>query len=201
MINLPYAFDALEPVIDKQTMEIHYGKHYKGYVDKLNQVLESATEFHQKSLEELLRDLDSLPTSIHDGVRDFGGGVYNHELFWQVMSPENQKPSDDFMKKIDRDFGSFDSFKESMNKIAKTLFGSGWAWLCTDKGGNLIVMGTKNQDSPLTEGLYPLLCIDVWEHAYYLKYQNRRPEFVDNFWDIINWRYVEKRYENRKNNI
>ena len=158
--------------------------------------LEGAPELRERQLEDLLRDLNSLPAGpVHDGVRNFGGGVYNHELFWKSLSPEKkQKPSEDFMKKIERDFGSFDSFKEAFNEVAKKLFGSGWAWLCADKNGNLTIIGTQNQDSPLTEGLYPLLCFDVWEHAYYLKYQNRRPEFVDALWDIINWKFVEDRY-------
>ncbi len=196
MMVLPYAFDSMEPQIDKRTMEIHYDKHYRGYVDKFNKTLDGEPELRGRSFQDLLRNLNSLSAgTIHDGVRDFGGGVYNHELFWNVLSPEkNQKPSDSFMKKLERDFGSFDSFKEAFNKVAKTLFGSGWAWLCTDKDGNLTVMGTRNQDSPLTEGLYPILCFDVWEHVYYLKYQNRRPEFVDVLWDIINWKFVENRY-------
>ena len=197
MIPLEYAFNALEPIIDERTMEIHYGKHYKGYVDKLNAVLKGADEEYQKmELEELLSDLNSLPSGpIHDGVRDFGGGVYNHGLFWKVMSPKKQELPKDFAEKLKKYFGSFEAFKEEFNKTAKVLFGSGWAWLCIDKGGNLVVMGAKNQDSPLTEGLYPLFCIDVWEHAYYLKYQNRRADFVDDFWDIVNWEFIEKRYD------
>lgn len=197
MIPLAYAFNALEPTIDERTMEIHYGKHYKGYVDKLNKTLEGAgKDIQSMELEEMLRSLDSLPAGpIHDGVRDFGGGVYNHELFWKVMSPKKQEPSKEFSARIKKDFGSFESFKDIFNKTAKNWFGSGWAWLCTDKNGKLVVMGTLNQDSPLTEGLYPILCIDVWEHAYYLKYQNRRADFVDDFWNIINWEYIAKRYD------
>jgi len=196
MMQLPYAFDALEPVIDAKTMDIHYNKHYKGYLDKFNKVFEHMTDYHDKSFEELLCNLDSLPVIAHDGIRDFGGGVYNHELFWNVMSPKKQKPSEYFLKKIDMNFGSLMSFNEEFNKEANYIFGSGWAWLCTDKTGKLALMGTKNQNSPLEEGLYPILCIDVWEHAYYLKYQNRRAEFVADFWRIINWEYVEKRYQN-----
>jgi superoxide dismutase, Fe-Mn family len=212
MIPLSFALNSLEPVIDERTMDIHYHKHYKGYVDRFNEVLRGVSEqsrvvdditrvvhdaldYQNMSLAELLTNLDTLPDSIREGVRNFGGGVYNHELFWKTLTPERQDPSPEFLAKINDAYGSFDEFKSQLSTVAKTLFGSGWAWLCVNDAGTLAIMGTQNQDSPLSQGLYPLFCIDVWEHAYYLKYQNRRAEFVDALWAHINWSGIEKRYD------
>ena len=191
---LPYAHDALEPTIDKQTMEIHHGKHHNAYVTNLNAALENHPELQSKSVEELLRGINSVPEDIRTAVRNNGGGHVNHTMFWQIMGPKaGGQPSGAIGDAIKSAFGGFDKFKEEFKKAAVGRFGSGWAWLI-DNGGRLSIESSANQDSPLMENKYPLLGLDVWEHAYYLKYQNRRPEYITAFWNIINWPEVENRF-------
>lgn len=192
---LPYAFDALEPYIDAQTMQIHHDKHHAAYVNNLNAALESAdASLRSLDVEELLRRIDQVPESIRTAVRNNGGGHANHSLFWQIMAPNaGGTPSGEVASAITSTFGSFDRFKETFTKAALGRFGSGWAWLVL-KDGKLDVYSTANQDSPLMEGHVPLLGLDVWEHAYYLKYQNRRPEYVENWWNVVNWAEVNRRF-------
>jgi superoxide dismutase, Fe-Mn family len=193
---LPYANDALEPYIDARTMEIHHTKHHQGYINNANAALEKHPELAKKSAEELLRDLASVPEDIRTAIRNNAGGHANHSLFWTVMKPKGGgKPSGDLAATIDKTFGSFDKFKEQFETAAKTRFGSGWAWLSVKKGGGLVVSSTPNQDSPLSEGLTPILGLDVWEHAYYLHYQNKRPDYVSAFWNVVNWDEVGKRFQ------
>jgi len=192
--KLAYAYDALEPHIDARTMEIHHSKHHNTYVTNLNGIVEKTPELAGKSLEALLSDLNAVPEAARMVVRNHGGGTYNHNLFWEFMAPKaGGAPKGELAKAIDASFTSFDSFKGEFEKAATTRFGSGWAWL-VKKGSGLAVVSTANQDSPLSEGLAPILCIDVWEHAYYLKYQNRRPEYITAFWNVINWDAVAARY-------
>ncbi|MAO07630.1 MAG: superoxide dismutase [Alteromonas sp.] len=196
--SLPYAKDALEPHIDAKTMEIHHGKHHAGYTSKLNDAIEG-TPMEGKSIEDILDNLDMN----NKAVRNNGGGFYNHSLFWSVMSPNGGgTPSGALADAINDTFGSFDSFKDTFANAAKSQFGSGWAWLCVHKGGKLDVCGTPNQDNPLMPGVgcggTPILGIDVWEHAYYLNYQNRRPDYVEAFFNVINWDEVSSRYEANK---
>ncbi|HBC02927.1 MAG TPA: superoxide dismutase [Aequorivita sp.] len=196
--KLPYAFDALEPHIDAKTMEIHHDKHHQGYTDKLNDAIKG-TDKEGKTIENILTNLDM----DNKAVRNNGGGFYNHSLFWKVMSPNGGgKPSGDLAKAIDDAFGSFDAFKEKFSEAAKTQFGSGWAWLCVHKGGKVDVCSTPNQDNPLMPkvgcGGTPILGLDVWEHAYYLKYQNKRPDYVGAFWNVINWDEVSSNYAKNK---
>ncbi|HLV53906.1 MAG TPA: superoxide dismutase [Cryomorphaceae bacterium] len=196
--SLPYAHDALEPHIDAKTMEIHHGKHHAGYTNNLNAAIEG-TENANKSIEEILSKVDKLGPA----VRNNGGGFYNHSLFWKILSPNGGgSPSGDLAKAIDSDLGGFDKFKEAFETAAKTQFGSGWAWLLVNKNGKLEVSSTPNQDNPLmpvadVKGT-PILGLDVWEHAYYLKYQNRRPDYVSAFWNVVNWDEVAKNYSNAK---
>ena len=191
--NLPYAYDALEPYIDAQTMIIHHTKHHQAYVDNLNGALAKHPEI-TLNLEALLKDLDNVPADIRNVVRNNGGGVFNHNLFWTILAPaRGQTPSGDLLAAIAKAFGSLDNFKTEFETAAKTRFGSGWAWLIVDADKNLKVVSTPNQDAPLNEGI-PILNLDVWEHAYYLKYQNRRPEYVGNFWNVVNWEEVERLY-------
>ncbi len=186
--TLSYAYDALEPYIDARTMEIHHTKHHQAYIDKLNAALAGRPELADKPLEALLADLDALPTDIRTAVRNHGGGHANHTLFWTVIGPgQGGRPEGDLAAAIERAFGSFDAFKTQFADAAAGRFGSGWAWLVKDKAGKLSIESTANQDSPLMEGKKPLLGLDVWEHAYYLKYQNRRPEYIGAFWNIVNW--------------
>lgn len=192
--TLPYAHDALEPHIDTTTMQIHHGKHHAGYTSKLNAAIEG-TDLDGKSIEDILKNLDMS----NSGVRNNGGGYYNHSLFWQVMSPNGGgKPTGELGDAINSSFGSFDAFKEKFSAAAGSRFGSGWAWLCVHPGGKLEVCSTPNQDNPLMPdtgcGGHPILGLDVWEHAYYLKYQNKRPDYVDAFFNVINWEEVSKRY-------
>lgn len=192
---LPYANDALEPSIDARTMEIHHGKHHAGYTKKLNAALEKHPELMNKSIEELLSDLDSVPEDIRTAVRNNGGGYYNHREFWPAMSPDGGgEPGGELAQAINDAFGSFESFKSEFESAATGRFGSGWAWLALDDG-SLVVTSTPNQDTPLAEGMTPLLGLDVWEHAYYLRYQNRRGEYVSNWWDVVNWDEVASRYQ------
>lgn len=193
--DLPYAHDALEPHIDARTMQIHHGKHHQGYTNKLNAALEGHANLAGKSIEELLGGIDSLPESIKGAVRNNGGGFANHSLFWTVMSPNGGgTPGGDLGAAIDAAFGSFDAFKEKFSGAAGTRFGSGWAWLVVNKAGNLEVYSTANQDSPYMKGDTPILGLDVWEHAYYLNYQNRRPDYVSAFWNVVNWDQVSANY-------
>jgi Fe-Mn family superoxide dismutase len=191
---LPYAFDALEPHIDAKTMEIHHDKHHATYVTKLNEALDKEPGLGDKPLEELLRGIDQVPESIRGAVRNHGGGHHNHSLFWQIMGPDGGgTPTGELAEALQRDFGSFESFKEKLTNAAANQFGSGWGWLVAS-GGKLDVIARPNQDSPLMEGKTPLLGVDVWEHAYYLRYQNRRPDYLSAWWNTINWQAVAQRY-------
>jgi Fe-Mn family superoxide dismutase len=189
--DLGYAYDALEPHIDARTMEIHHSKHHAAYTNNLNTALEKHTNLHGKSAEDLVRDLSSVPEDIRNAVRNNGGGFINHNFFWEIMQPGGAKqPGGKLSQEINGVFGSFDAFKEAIAKAATTRFGSGWAWLIRDKSGKLAVTSTANQDSPISEGQTPLLGVDVWEHAYYLKYQNKRPDYVTAWWNTVNWDVV-----------
>jgi Fe-Mn family superoxide dismutase len=192
---LPYAFDALEPHIDAMTMGIHHDKHHAAYVNNLNKAIAEFPELKKKSVEELVRDLDSIPEKIRTAVRNNGGGHLNHSLFWQMMKKNGGgEPKGELARAIDKTFGGFDKFKEKFTEAATKQFGSGWAWLALTKNKELIVEGTPNQDSPLSTGKTPLLGIDVWEHAYYLKYQNKRPDYINAFYNVINWDFVAARF-------
>jgi Fe-Mn family superoxide dismutase len=192
--DLPYPYDALEPHIDEATMRVHHDKHHQAYVDKANGALEG-TEWADKSVEEVLENLSSLPEGKQGPVRNNAGGHYNHSLFWQMLSPDGGgAPEGELGAAIDSAFGSFDSFKEEFKNAGIARFGSGWAWLVKDSSGALKVTSTANQDAPISNGETPLLGADVWEHAYYLKYQNKRPEYLDAFWNVVNWNYVAERF-------
>ncbi len=192
--DLPYANDALEPHIDARTMEIHHDRHHNTYVTSLNAALDGLDDLASKTVEELISDLDAVPESARTAVRNHGGGHANHSLFWTILGPgKGGAPSGDLAVAIDSTFGSFDAFKDQFAKAAATRFGSGWAWLSV-KGGELAVSSTPNQDSPLMEGATPILGIDVWEHAYYLNYQNKRPDYIAAFWNVVNWDAVAERY-------
>ncbi|WP_284140411.1 superoxide dismutase [Virgibacillus sp. LDC-1] len=196
--ELPYAYDALEPTIDKETMNIHHTKHHNTYVTNLNGAIEGHADLQNKSLEELISNMDAVPADIRTAVRNNGGGHANHSLFWKVLSPNGGgEPTGELADKINGTFGSFDKFKEPFETAAKTRFGSGWAWLVLNNG-ELEVISTPNQDNPLMEGKTPLLGLDVWEHAYYLKYQNKRPDYVAAFWNVVNWDEVTKNYNAAK---
>ena len=197
--DLPYAFDALEPYIDTQTMQIHHDKHHATYVNNLNAAIEKHPNLAGKSLEELLGDLNAVPEDIRMVVRNHGGGTYNHNLFWVFMSPKGGgEPKGALAQAIDAAFGNYTTFRENFEKAANTRFGSGWGWLVAKQDGTLAITSTANQDSPLIEGFTPILGIDVWEHAYYLKYQNRRPEYVSNWWNVVNWEEVARRFDTLK---
>ncbi len=193
--DLPYAHNALEPTIDTQTMEIHHGKHHAAYVANLNKALEGNTDLEGKSIEDLVKDLDAVPENIRGAVRNNGGGHWNHSFFWTIMGPNaGGAPSGDLAAAIDSAFGSFDAFKEQFTTAGMTRFGSGWAWLSI-KNGALVVSSSPNQDNPLMDGSgTPILGVDVWEHAYYLNYQNRRPDYLGAFWNVVNWDAVAERF-------
>ena len=193
--DLPYAYDALEPYIDAKTMEIHHSKHHQAYITKANAALEG-TSFENTSIDELCRNLSDLPENIKGAVRNNGGGHFNHSLFWSILSPKNEssEPSVDLNKAINDSFGSMESLKEEFSNAAATRFGSGWAWLIKEDDGSLSISSTPNQDNPLMEGKTPILGLDVWEHAYYLNYQNRRPDYINAFFNIINWDAVSTLY-------
>ena len=194
---LPYPPDALEPHIDKQTMEIHHGKHHAAYVNNLNAALEKHPDLQSKSVEELIRGLSTVPEAIRTAVRNNGGGHANHTMFWQIMGPNaGGAPTGAIADAINGSFGGFDKLKEELKKAATGRFGSGWAWVI-ESGGKLTVESTANQDSPLMEGKKPVFGIDVWEHAYYLKYQNRRPDYIDAWWNVVNWSEVNKRLQGK----
>ncbi|UYV11451.1 MAG: superoxide dismutase [Phycisphaera sp.] len=196
--DLPYAKDALEPHIDAKTMEIHHGKHHQGYVDKLNAALEGSP-MANKSVEEVLKNINDVPQDKRQAVINNGGGHANHSLFWQVMGPKGGgSPDGDLAKAIDADLGGMDKFKDDFAAAAAGRFGSGWAWLVVDGGGKLQVTSTPNQDSPLMDGHTPILGVDVWEHAYYLNYQNRRPDYVKSWWNVVNWAKVAELYGKAK---
>lgn len=196
--QLPYAYDALEPHIDKETMNIHHTKHHNTYVTNLNNALEGNEELLSKTVEEVISNLDAVPEAARTAVRNNGGGHSNHTLFWQVISPNGGgEPTGELAEAINSKFGGFEGFKEEFSKAATTRFGSGWAWLAVNNG-ELEVTSTPNQDSPLMEGKTPILGLDVWEHAYYLNYQNRRPEYIGAFWNVVNWEEVNNRYNAAK---
>lgn len=185
---LPYGYDALEPYIDSQTMQIHHDKHHQTYVDKLNTALEKYPDLQSKSVEELLKDLDSIPEEIRPAVRNHGGGHSNHSLFWKLMRKDGGgEPGGELGGELEKEFGSFEEFKKKFSEVAVTVFGSGWAWLVRDSAGKLLIVKTPNQDSPVSQGQTPLLGLDVWEHAYYLKYQNRRSEYIEAWWNVVSW--------------
>lgn len=197
--SLSYAHDALEPHIDAQTMEIHHTKHHNGYVTKLNDALAKHQELEDKPVEDLLREISGVPEDIRTAVRNHGGGHANHSLFWTIMKPEGGgEPSGDLAEAIRSAFGNFDAFKDQFSQTAATRFGSGWAWLVVNAAGNPEVLSTPNQDSPFMEGMTPILGLDVWEHAYYLRYQNRRPEYIAAWWNVVNWDEIARRYAEAK---
>tara|TARA_A100001037_G_C15140831_1_gene633602 strand:+ start:1047 stop:1664 length:618 start_codon:yes stop_codon:yes gene_type:complete len=193
--GLGYATDALEPHIDSRTMEIHHGKHHQAYTNNLNAALEHHPELHGHSGEQLLGRLGELPEGIRAAVRNNGGGFVNHKLFWEIMAPGgSNSPTEEISDLLSDSFGSFDEFKKSFSGAAATQFGSGWGWLVVDPDGKLQVMATANQDSPISCNCVPILGVDVWEHAYYLNYQNRRPDYLDAFWNVVNWSEVAEKY-------
>jgi Fe-Mn family superoxide dismutase len=193
--DLPYKHDALAPHIDARTMEIHHGKHHQAYITNANAALEKHANLASKSVEDLLKDLNSVPEDIRTAIRNNAGGHANHSLFWTVLAPNGGgAPDGELGNAIEKAFGGFEPFKQQFETAAKTRFGSGWAWLSVKKDGSLTVSSTPNQDSPLSEGLTPVLGLDVWEHAYYLNYQNRRPDYVGAFWNVVNWAEVAKRF-------
>ena len=195
--SLPYAYDALEPYIDTKTMELHHSKHHATYVEKLNAALDGNSALAEKSIQELLSDLDAIPEEIRMAVRNHGGGHFNHSLFWEMLTPDFIEIKEGKLKSvIDQTFGSLEEFKTKFNTEAASVFGSGWAWLVADANGKLSIKKTANQDNPISEdkSVKILLGVDVWEHAYYLKYQNRRPEYLESFWNVVNWRKVEENY-------
>lgn len=185
--ELPYQYDSLEPYIDEETMILHHDKHYQTYVNNLNTALDKHPELYEYSLTDLLKDTDSLPKDISNAVINNGGGVYNHEFFFDIMTPEKTNLSGNLKSAITRDFGSLDNFKSEFSKAALSVFGSGWAWLVSDSDGKLSIITTKNQDNPISLNLKPIIGIDVWEHAYYLKYKNERSKYIDNWFNLINW--------------
>jgi Fe-Mn family superoxide dismutase len=192
---LPYDFGALEPHIDAQTMQIHHGKHHQAYINNLNAALDKHPELHKKTLEELIRNMNAVPEDIRTAVRNNGGGHHNHSLFWTIMAPKaGGEPSGTLGEAIKQTFGDFAKFKDAVGTAGTTRFGSGWAWLAV-ASGKLEVLSTANQDSPLMDGKTPILGLDVWEHAYYLKYQNRRPDYIGAWWNVVNWPEVQKRFD------
>jgi Fe-Mn family superoxide dismutase len=196
---LPYDYNALEPYIDTQTMQLHHDKHHAAYVTNLNAAVQSHAQFASLPVEQLIQRLNELPENIRTAVRNNGGGHANHSMFWRIMTPNGGgQPGGDLANAINSTFGSFDQFKAAFNDAGVKRFGSGWAWLILDQNGNLQVISTANQDSPLMEGNFPIMGNDVWEHAYYLKYQNRRPEYLNAWWNVVNWNEIEKRYQQAK---
>lgn len=193
--KLPYAFDALEPYIDARTMEIHYTKHHQAYVNNLNAALENHPALQEKTLTDILENLDHVPADVYAAVRNNGGGNYNHSLFWKIMKKDGGgEPKGTMKDLIESNFITFKNFQDEFNTMAKKVFGSGWAWLCLDRNNRLKITSTENQDCPLSEGFKPILGLDVWEHAYYLQYQNKRPDYISAWWHVINWEQVEENY-------
>ena len=198
--KLPYSFDALEPYIDAKTMEIHYTKHHQTYVDKLNEAIKG-TEFEKMEIEEVLKNINKIPQDKKQAVINHGGGHANHSLFWEIMGPKGGGlPKGKIAEEIKKTFESFENFKKQFTDAALKVFGSGWAWLAINSKGKLEIIFTKNQDSPLMNNLNPILGLDVWEHAYYLKYQNKRVEYIASWWNVINWEKVEENFKDAKNN-
>jgi Fe-Mn family superoxide dismutase len=196
--ELPYAYDALEPHIDERTMRIHHDKHHAGYTKKLNAALEGHGDLADKSIDEILANLDAVPADIRTAVRNNGGGYANHKLFWSIMSPDGGgAPAGDLASALDASFGSFDAFKKTFSSTAAGQFGSGWGWLALN-GGDLKILSTPNQDSPVSQGMTPILGVDVWEHAYYLKYQNQRGSYIEAWWNVVNWEEVGRLYNAKK---
>lgn len=196
--KLPYAYNALEPYIDEKTMKIHHGKHHQAYLDKLNTALEKHPELFKKTIEEILSDLNSVPENIRTAVINNGGGYYHHSIFWKMMSHDGGgEPKAELAEVINKTFGSFEVFKEKFTAEASAHFASGWTWLVKDADNKLSIISTPNQDSSISKGLVPLIGIDTWEHAYYLKYQNRRPEYIEAWWNVVNWDYAEKKIKNQ----
>ncbi|AIM24597.1 superoxide dismutase [Melissococcus plutonius] len=194
--DLPYAYDALEPYIDTETMHLHHDKHHNTYVTKLNEAIEKHPELGNQSVEELITNMNAIPEDIRLAVRNNGGGHVNHSFFWKVMGPNaGGEPTGAVKEAINQTFGSFEKMKEQFNAAAASRFGSGWAWLVVDKNKKLSILSTANQDSPLMEGKTPILGLDVWEHAYYLKYKNVRPDYIAAFWNVVNWEQVNRNYE------
>ncbi|MFA6065843.1 MAG: superoxide dismutase [Candidatus Babeliaceae bacterium] len=193
--ELRYGYDALEPYIDAKTMELHHSKHHQAYVDNLNAALKKHPDV-QWSLEDLVKNYDNLPEDIRTIVRNNGGGHLNHSFFWLLLQKtREQQPRGDIARALEKRFGSFENFKEQFSQAAKARFGSGWAWLSFDAKGDLVITSTANQDNPITDGMQPILGLDVWEHAYYLKYNNRRPDYIQAWWNVVNWAYVEELYK------
>jgi superoxide dismutase, Fe-Mn family len=192
LVKLEYAYNALEPYIDEATMKLHHDKHHQTYVDKLNTALEKYPELQKKKIEELLKDLTKVPEDVRTAVRNHGGGVLNHNMWWTILK-KDVKMQGEIAKAIDKDFGSFDNFKKQFTDSALSLFGSGWTWLVLNKG-KLEIMNLSNQDSPLSQGKTPIMLLDLWEHSYYKKFENRRAEYIESFFNIINWVVVEKNY-------
>jgi Fe-Mn family superoxide dismutase len=196
---LPYDYNALEPYIDEQTMHLHHDKHHQAYVNNVNAALQGLQQFENMSVEDLMRHINEVPENVRTAVRNNGGGHANHSMFWQIMKPNGGgEPTGELAQAINSKFGSFDQFKAAFNDAGAKRFGSGWAWLVMDQSGNLSVISTANQDSPLMDGQFPIMGNDVWEHAYYLKYQNRRPEYLAAWWNVVNWDEVAKRYQQAK---
>jgi Fe-Mn family superoxide dismutase len=196
---LPYDYAALEPHIDEETMRIHHDKHHAAYVNNLNAALEGKPELQNKSIEELLGNLNAVPENIRTAVRNNGGGHYNHTMFWEIMAPGGAKePTGALGEAINKTFGGFAPFKEQLSKAAVGRFGSGWGWLTLDRNGTLAIESSQNQDAPIMDGKLPVMGVDVWEHAYYLKYQNRRPDYVAAWWNVVNWTEVGKRFDQAK---
>lgn len=196
--KLKYKYDSLEPWIDAKTMEVHHDKHHQTYLDKFNSALEKHPELFEKSAEEILMNLSKVPEDIKNAVKNHGGGYVHHSFFWEILAPAGQKPLGKIAEAIKKTFGSYEEFVKKFNESALTLFGSGWTWLVLNSEGKFEIINTPNQDSPLTLGKIPLLTIDVWEHAYYLKYQNRRAEYVAAFWNVVNWKKVEENFVKAK---
>lgn len=193
--ELPYAYDALEPVMDKMTVEVHHDKHHAAYTSNLNAALEKYPDLFNKDIVAILSDLSAVPEDVRNAVRNHGGGFYHHNLWWEQFGPnKGGAPTGKLADAINAKFSTFDAFKQELTKSSVGVFGSGWGWLCKEKSGGLVITTSPNQDSPVSTGLTPLLAVDVWEHAYYLKYQNRRQEFVEKFWELINWDVVSARF-------
>jgi len=195
MLSLPYSYEALEPYIDAKTVEVHYSKHHATYLANLKMALEKHPELADLTIESILSDLDGIPEDIRMAVRNNGGGYYNHNIYWAIMGPgKGGEPEGKLAQAIQAVFGTFANMKEQVEKAGLGRFGSGWAWLSKKQDGSLIIHSTPNQDTPLAEGLFPIIGVDVWEHAYYLKYQNRRAEYITNWWNLVNWKEAERRY-------
>lgn len=197
--ELKYSYDALEPHIDKLTMETHHSKHHQTYVDNLNSAIEGHKELEDKSIEEILKSLDSIPEEIRTKVRNNGGGHYNHSMFWEIMGPDgSRKPVGELAEKIESNFGGFDKFKEQFKEAGTSRFGSGWAWLVISSDGKLKIVSTPNQDNPISDNEKVIFGLDVWEHAYYLKYMNKRADYIDSWWNVVNWDKIDEMYQKVK---